>query len=143
MSSNKNKFTRRDLIRAGAIGGAATLIGKGANAQTAACIDSTPIPIEEIAFTGCGVGAEPFATSPFITTPFNQPLPIPQALRPGWNDGQGGLITDPSDARAWNVRKSAFGAGKVLPGPEAGHQDALGDRAGNHAELGWGIPNAG
>ncbi|MFL5439467.1 MAG: multicopper oxidase family protein [Myxococcales bacterium] len=143
MSSNKNKFTRRDLIRAGAIGGAATLIGKGANAQTAACIDSTPIPIEEIAFTGCGVGAEPFATSPFITTPFNQPLPIPQALRPGWNDGQGGLITDPSDPRAWNVRKSAFGAGKVLPGPEAGHQDALGDRPGNHAELGWGVPNAG
>src|SRR3954464_15204630 len=141
---DKNRFTRRDLIKFGAMGGAATLIGKGANAQTAACIDQTPIPIEEVRFTGCGVGAEAFATSPFITQPFTQDLPIPQALRPGWNDGQGGLITDKSDPRAWTVRKSQVaGAGKVLPGPEAGHQDSFGDRPGNHAELGWGIPNAG
>jgi FtsP/CotA-like multicopper oxidase with cupredoxin domain len=141
---DKNRFTRRDLIKFGAMGGAATLIGKGARAQTAACIDQTPIPIEEVAFTGCGVGAEAFATSPFITEPFTQEMPIPQALRPGWNDGQGGLITDKSDPRAWTVRKSQVaGAGKVLPGPEAGHQDSFGDRPGNHAELGWGIPNAG
>src|SRR4051812_22154182 len=139
---DKNRFTRRDLIKFGAMGGAATLIGKGARAQTAACIDQTPIPIEEIAFTGCGVGAEAFATSPFITQPFTQELPIPQALRPGWNDGQGGLITDKSDPRAWNVRKSAFGAGKVLPGPEAGPQGAPGDRPGHHAEPRWGIPQA-
>ncbi|MFL5359578.1 MAG: multicopper oxidase family protein [Myxococcales bacterium] len=140
---SKNKFTRRDLIKVGAMGGAATVIGKGARAQAAACIDSTPIPIGEIAFTGCGVGVEPFATSPFITQPFTQDLVIPEALRPGWNDGQGGLITDPNDPRAWTVRKSQYGAGKLSPGPEAGHQDALGDRPGGHAELGWGIPNAG
>jgi hypothetical protein len=140
---SQKRFTRRRLIKAGAMGGAATLIGKGARAQTAACIDHTPIPISEIAFTGCNVGLEPFATSPFITQPFTQELTIPQALRPGWNDGQGGLITDPNDPRAWQVRKSQFGATKVLPGPEAGHNDALGDRPGGHAELGWGIPNAG
>ncbi|MFL5428173.1 MAG: hypothetical protein ACJ79M_01005, partial [Myxococcales bacterium] len=140
---SKNKFTRRDLIKVGAMGGAATVIGKGARAQTAACIDSTPIPIGEIAFTGCGVGVEPFATSPFITQPFTQDLVIPEALRPGWNDGQGGLVTNPDDPRAWTVRKSQYGAGKLSPGPEAGHQDALGDRPGGHAELGWGIPNAG
>jgi hypothetical protein len=29
-----------------------------------------------------------------------------------------------------------------VPGPQPGHQDALGDRAGVHAELGWGIPDA-
>jgi FtsP/CotA-like multicopper oxidase with cupredoxin domain len=141
--SSKTRFTRRDLIRVGALGGAAAVIGKGANAQTAACVEQTPVPIGEIAFTGCGVGGEDFATSPFITQPFTQELPIPQALRPGWNDGQGGLITDPNDPRAWGVRKSAFGAGKVLPGPEAGHQDALGDRPANHDELGWGLPHAG
>ncbi|MFL5405614.1 MAG: multicopper oxidase domain-containing protein, partial [Myxococcales bacterium] len=140
---SKNKFTRRDLIKVGAMGGAATVIGKGARAQAAACIDSTPIPIGEIAFTGCGVGVEPFATSPFITQPFTQDLVIPEALRPGWNDGQGGLVTNPDDPRAWTVRKSQYGAGKLSPGPEAGHQDALGDRPGGHAELGWGIPNAG
>jgi len=138
----EKRFTRRDLIRAGAVGGAATLIGKRANAQTA-FIDQTPVPISEVSFTGCDVGLEPFATSPFITQPFTQDFVIPQALRPGWRDGLGGIITDPNDPRAWNVRKSQFGAGKVMPGPDAGHQDALGDRPGNHAELGWGIPNAG
>src|ERR1043165_9272667 len=125
MSSQK-RFTRRDLIKAGAVGGAGTLIGKGAQPQVAA-IDQPPIPIKEIAFTTCGVGAEPVATSPFITQPFTQEMPIPEALRPGWRDGKGGIITDPTDPRAWTVRKSQFGAGKVLPGPEAGHQGALGD----------------
>jgi hypothetical protein len=83
---DKNRFTRRELIKLGAMGGAATLISKGARAQTA-CVDQTPIPIEEIAFTGCGVGAEAFATSPFITQPFTDAFVIPQALRPGWRDG--------------------------------------------------------
>ncbi|MFL5249956.1 MAG: multicopper oxidase family protein, partial [Myxococcales bacterium] len=125
-----------------AVGGAATLLGKNARAQTAACIDQTPIPIEDIAFTGCGVGGEPMATTPFITTPFAQELPIPEALRPGWRY-ENGTLAGPNDPNAWTVRKSQFGAGVVRPGPEAGHQDALGDRPGNHAQLGWGIPNAG
>ncbi|MFL5397986.1 MAG: multicopper oxidase domain-containing protein [Myxococcales bacterium] len=140
--SSKTRFTRRDLIKAGAVGGAATLLGKNARAQTAACIDQTPIPIEDIAFTGCGVGGEPMATTPFITTPFAQELPIPEALRPGWRY-ENGTLAGPNDPNAWTVRKSQFGAGVVRPGPEAGHQDALGDRPGNHAQLGWGIPNAG
>src|SRR3954452_387396 len=138
---DKNRFTRRELIKLGAMGGAATLISKGANAQTAACIDQTPIPIGEIAFTGCGVGAEAFATSPFITQPFTDAFVVPEELRPGWPEGQGGIITDQSDPRAWNVRKSQVDPGKVLPGRDGGQQDAEGARPDNRSELGWGIPN--
>ncbi|MFL5372063.1 MAG: hypothetical protein ACJ78Z_17840, partial [Myxococcales bacterium] len=140
--SSKTRFTRRDLIKAGAVGGAATLLGKNARAQTAACIDQTPIPIDEIAFTGCGVGGEPMATSPFITQPFTQELAIPEALRPGWRY-ENGTLANPNDPNAWSVRKSAFGAGVVRPGPETGHQDALGDRPALHDELGWGLPHSG
>ncbi|MFL5361089.1 MAG: multicopper oxidase domain-containing protein [Myxococcales bacterium] len=140
--SSKTRFTRRDLIKAGAVGGAATLLGKNARAQTAACIDQTPIPIDEIAFTGCGVGGEPMATSPFITEPFTQELAIPEALRPGWRY-ENGTLANPNDPNAWSVRKSAFGAGVVRPGPETGHQDALGDRPALHDELGWGLPHSG
>ncbi|HZX66557.1 MAG TPA: hypothetical protein VFE76_14245, partial [Myxococcales bacterium] len=106
------------------------------------CADQTPIPISELAFTTCGVGTEPMATSPIIVTPFKDPLPIPQAMRPGWRYPNGTLATA-TDANSWTVRKSQFGPGVVRPGPQAGHQDALGDRLGVHDELGWGIPHAG
>ncbi|MFL5387810.1 MAG: multicopper oxidase family protein [Myxococcales bacterium] len=139
---SKKQFTRRDLIKASAMSGTATLLGKGARAQVPACVDSTPIPIDEIAFTSCGVGNEPIATSPFITQPFTQELPIPEALRPGWRYPNG-TLAGPNDPNAWTVRKSQFGATVVRPGPEKGHQDALGDRKGMHAELNWGVPNAG
>ncbi|MFL5278543.1 MAG: multicopper oxidase family protein [Myxococcales bacterium] len=106
------------------------------------CADQTPIPISVLAFTTCGVGTEPMATSPFIMTPFKDPLPIPQAMRPGWRYPNGTLATA-TDPNSWTCRKSQFGPGVVLPGPQAGHQDALGDRLGVHDELGWGIPHAG
>src|SRR3954470_6487098 len=125
--SSKTRFTRRDLIKAGAVGGAPALLREKAPAQTAARLDQKPIPIDEIAFTGCGVGGEPMATSPFITQPFTQELAIPEALRPGWRY-ENGTLANPNDPNAWTVRKSAFGAGVVRPGPETGHQDALGDR---------------
>ncbi|MFL5364551.1 MAG: hypothetical protein ACJ781_03655, partial [Myxococcales bacterium] len=95
-----------------------------------------------MAFTNCGVGTEPVATSPFIMTPFKDPLPIPQAMRPGWRYPNGTLATA-TDPNSWTCRTSQFGPGVVRPGPEAGHQDALGDRPGVHDELGWGIPHAG
>ena len=136
----QTRFTRRDVIRYSAMSGAATLIGRSAAAQV--CIDQTPIPIGEMGFTGCGVNDEPFATSPFIVSPFTEALPIPMAIRPGWRYPNGTLAA-PDDPSAWTVRKSQFGPGVVMPGPEAGHQDALGDRPGVHSELGWGIPNAG
>jgi FtsP/CotA-like multicopper oxidase with cupredoxin domain len=139
---------RRELLKIGAVSGAGTMVvGKRAWAQ--ACVDTTPVPISDVAFTGCGVGGEPMATSPFIVNPYSQPLPIPKAMRPGWRTPDGRLIpaTDPG---AWFVRKSVqFGNNTIVPpGPGPGQQDALGDRPGVHSELGggtnpWGIPNAG
>ncbi|MFL5417257.1 MAG: hypothetical protein ACJ78Y_14740, partial [Myxococcales bacterium] len=73
-----------------------------------------------MAFTTCGVGLEPMATSPFIVTPFKDPLPIPKAMRPGWRYPNGTLAA-PGDGNAWTVRKSQFGPGVVMPGPQAGH----------------------
>jgi|tagenome__1003787_1003787.scaffolds.fasta_scaffold20983076_2 FtsP/CotA-like multicopper oxidase with cupredoxin domain len=137
----RTNFTRRDVLRAGALSGAAGMVTKQAWAQ--ACVDQQPIPISDLSFTGCGVDGEPMATSPFIVQPYKDPLPIPRAMRPGWRYPNGTLAA-PGDPNAWTVRKSVqFGAGVVLPGPEAGHQDAFGDRPGVHSELGWGIPNAG
>ncbi|MFL5421851.1 MAG: multicopper oxidase family protein [Myxococcales bacterium] len=125
--------------------GAAGLIGNGARAAVSTCAagDQQQIPsIAEVAFSGCGVGGEAMATSPFIVNPFTQDLPIPKALRPGWRYPSGTLAA-PGDANAWTVRTSQFGPGVVQPGPQPGHQDAFGDRPGVHSELGWGIPNAG
>src|SRR3954463_10609857 len=107
----ETRFTRRDLIRASAVGGAATLIGKAASAQVV-CADQTPIPISELAFTTCGAGPEPMATSPFIVAPFKDPLPIPQAMRPGWRYPNATLATA-TDPNSWPCRKSQFGPGVV------------------------------
>jgi FtsP/CotA-like multicopper oxidase with cupredoxin domain len=126
--SSKN-FTRRDLLRISAVSGAAGLVTKKAWGQT--CVDSAPIDIGNIAFTGCGVGGEPFPASPFITQPYTQQLPIPQALRPGWRlPDPGAPLASPTDPNAWFVRKSVqFGNNTVVrPGPGIGQQDALGDR---------------
>src|SRR4051812_18567735 len=139
------RFTRRDVIRYGSMAGAAGLIGNGARAAVSTCAagDQQQIPsIAEVAFSGCGVGGEAMATSPFIVNPFTQDLPIPKALRPGWRYPSGTLAA-PGDTNAWTVRTSQFGPGVVQPGPQPGHQDAFGDRPGVHSELGWGIPNAG
>ncbi|MBI5441032.1 MAG: multicopper oxidase domain-containing protein [Deltaproteobacteria bacterium] len=132
MTLRELRVTRRDMLRWGIMAGGATLIGRRAWAE---CLDQTPIPIHE-AMYDCGVGGEPFPTSPFILEPFNDPLPIPTALARGWRRPDGTL--DPFAADAWTVRESAFGPGVVLPGPGEGHQDALG-----HRYNGPGIPFAG
>ena len=139
------RFTRRDMFKLGAASGAATLIGK--SAWSAVCNDSSIVePMSDVEFTGCGVGGEPMPMSPFILEPFQDPLPIPQSLRPGWRHADGTLAA-PGDPSAWFVRKSMqFGDDRVvLPGPGPGRQDALGDRPGNNAlaHPAWGIPNAG
>src|SRR3954471_21948255 len=150
------RFTRRDVIRYGSMAGAAGLIGNGARAAGSTCAagGQQQIPsIAEVAFSGCGVGGEPMATSPFIVNPFTQPLPIPKAMRPGWRTGEiGAPLASATDPNAWFVRKSVqFGDNTVVrPGPEAGRQDALGDRPGVHNDPfapgyhpEWGVPNAG
>jgi FtsP/CotA-like multicopper oxidase with cupredoxin domain len=154
--SNKN-FTRRDMLKIGAVGGAATIASK-AVAQT--CVDTTPVAaITDVEFTGCGYN-EVFPASPFILTPFVDPLPVPMADRPGWRAPDGtlvvgsGVYANVKDNAttlfpdAWKVRKSVtFGDGaRVPPGPGAGQQDALGERPVIHslaAGGGFDLPPAG
>ena len=90
MSRKKNLFTRRDVLRYAGASGVA-MVGSKALGQV--CVDGTFIPsIATDAFTGCGVGGEPFPASPFILQPYQQELPILSALRPGWRDPDGNLV---------------------------------------------------
>ncbi len=91
--------------------------------------------------TGCGIQEfQPYVTSPFITNPFTDSLPIPTAMAPGWRRVDGTLIppvnpTIPeADGISWTVRRSKFlagaanptGAGIVVPGPAENQQDVYG-----------------
>jgi FtsP/CotA-like multicopper oxidase with cupredoxin domain len=132
---SKNKLSRRDMLKITAAGGAATAFGK---AYAATCVDTTPIGINAplvppasvvggtVAVTGCPIDADVFPTSPFITTPFVDPLPVPKALRPGYRNPDGTLAA----AQTWNVRQKGgvFGNFTSPPGPGAGNQDSIGDR---------------
>jgi FtsP/CotA-like multicopper oxidase with cupredoxin domain len=143
--------------RPGAPGGAAPSGGAAVGAKSIAAerMDGPfPPPIAADALARRGVAGDPYPTSPFILEPFEQELPIPRALRPGWRDVAGDLVAGSGaysaagsyPPGAWTVRRSMqFGPGFVPPGPGKGRQDALGDRPGNHAldHPRWSIPNAG
>ena len=116
--------SRRDFIRWSIASGGMTLLGQSAFGIPNP--DGTIMPVS------------PLILTPFADTASNQ-LPIPKALRPGWRRPDGTL--DPNASDAWTVRESGFGPGIVRPGPEAGHQDAMGDRPNNRFFSG--IPNAG
>ena len=86
------QLSRRDLLKLSGgilIGSAGALRPSWARAQTPSMYPF-PFPIEG-ATIGCGVGAEPFPTSPFILSPFTDPLPIPAPLAP----------VDPIDVGTW------------------------------------------
>src|SRR5919206_5377768 len=124
--SNKLKMSRRDLLKITAAGGAATMIGSKAFGQT--CADTVPVDITTAKNTGCTIDADLYPTSPFITTPFVDPLPIPTALRPGYRNPDGTLSGGtPSD---WTVREKNGKSGSFIsrPGPGPGNQDSIGDR---------------
>src|SRR5574341_2334413 len=81
--------------------------------------------------TNCGITEiQPYVSSPFIVSPFTDPLPQPKAYKPGWRRPDGTL--DPTAADAWTVRRSRFpdgnphGAGVVVPGPGLHQQDVYG-----------------
>ncbi|HSB69884.1 MAG TPA: hypothetical protein VLT62_11180, partial [Candidatus Methylomirabilis sp.] len=118
--------SRRELLKMGLMAGGASLIGSRAFAQTF-CVDQTPIDIESAVNT-CQV-IEAFPTSPFILNPFTDPMPIPQAMKPGWRQPDGTL--DPTYSGAWSVRVMNGRNQNVIcgPGPGSGQQDALGARA--------------
>ncbi|HET9596710.1 MAG TPA: multicopper oxidase domain-containing protein [Anaeromyxobacteraceae bacterium] len=111
------------MLKIGAAAGAAGVVGK---AYGAVCADTVPTSILVAENTGCPIDADLFPTSPFITTPFVDPLPVPQALRPGYRNPDGTLAT----AQTWNVRQKngVFGNSTSPPGPGVGAQDSIGDR---------------
>jgi FtsP/CotA-like multicopper oxidase with cupredoxin domain len=123
--SNKLKMSRRDLLKITAAGGAAATFGK-AFGQT--CADTVPVDITTAKNTGCTIDADLYPTSPFITTPFVDQLPIPTALRPGYRNPDGTLSGGtPSD---WTVREKNGKSGQAIsvPGPGPGQQDSIGER---------------
>jgi FtsP/CotA-like multicopper oxidase with cupredoxin domain len=125
--STKRKLSRRDVLKIGAAGGAAGLYGRRALAQ-ATCADTVPVDIVTASNTGCPIDADLFPVSPFITSPFVDPLPVPTALRPGYRNPDGTLST--GGAQDWTVRiKNGLSQNVVSrPGPGPGDQDALGER---------------
>ncbi|HWR20436.1 MAG TPA: multicopper oxidase domain-containing protein, partial [Verrucomicrobiae bacterium] len=128
-------LTRRDLLRLSILTGGATLIGsRAAWALQDTCGQSSIEDIEQ-AVTTCGAGLEAMPISPLLLEPFTEDLPIPKALRPGWRRPDGNL--DPYTPDAWTCRTSYSGSNNIVyPGPEDGHQDAMGHRP-NGAGLPW------
>ncbi|MFL5366381.1 MAG: multicopper oxidase family protein [Myxococcales bacterium] len=126
MATKYTQFTRRDLMKYSGAAGAAAFYGKKAYGQAPLCADTTPIDIGSVAFTTCPVDVDLYPTSPFILNPFTDPLPIPQALRPGYRNPDGTLAT----TQAWTVREKGGVTGSINspPSPAAGDQDALGER---------------
>jgi FtsP/CotA-like multicopper oxidase with cupredoxin domain len=138
------KLSRRELIKLSFMAGGASLLSVRRAFGQNACVESPIIPFDA-ADTGLGA-IEVFPTSPFILSPFNDPLPIPSAMKPGWrrdNGAPGGLL-DPTAADAWTVRDSSFGKNVVsAPGPGAGRQDCQGVRARTAGVPGPRVPDAG
>src|SRR6516162_393294 len=117
-----NKLSRRQMMKLGLMCGAAMFGGPTLTwAQTCqGFIDQTPQDIDLV--TGL-TAIEVFPTSPFILNPFTDPLPIPQAMLPGYRQPDGTLT--PNDPGAWMVRTSAFGNNRIIPpSPLTGRQDA-------------------
>ncbi|MBI5684444.1 MAG: multicopper oxidase domain-containing protein [Verrucomicrobia bacterium] len=92
MSKSEHKISRRELLKMGALASGVTLLGdrNPANAQG-------------------GIGTENYPTSPWITQPFTDPLPIPQPLAP--SDVSTWAV--PPDPAAHQIWPSALG----LPDP--------------------------
>src|SRR5438270_13498234 len=104
------KMSRRELIKLSMLCGAAMAVPGRAWAQSCGgFFDQTPQDIDIV--TGL-TPIEVFPTSPFIMSPFTDPLPIPSALLPGYRQPDGTLTPNAPDA--WRVRTSAFGSNVVL-----------------------------
>ena len=134
------KLSRRELIKLSMLCGASVLVpGRTWAQQCSGFIDQTPQDIDIV--TGL-TPIEVFPTSPFILSPFTDPLPIPPAMLPGYRQPDGTLTPNAPDA--WRVRTSAFGSNVVLPpSPLAGRQDAMGARGRTAGVPGPVVPDAG
>src|SRR5690349_24965660 len=94
------KLSRREIFKLTLMSGSATLIGSRiarADGGTS-CNALPPMPYDIEIQTGMGA-IEAFPTSPFILNPFNDPLPVPQAMKPGYRQPDGTL--PPNAPTAW------------------------------------------
>src|ERR1051326_6235330 len=134
------KLSRRELIKLSLMCGAAVAIPGRSWAQSCSgFVDQTPQDIDIV--TGL-TPIEVFPTSPFILSPFTDPLPIPTSMLPGYRQPDGTLTPNAPDA--WMVRTSAFGNNRALPPrPLAGRQGALGARPRPPGVPGPAVPDAG
>jgi FtsP/CotA-like multicopper oxidase with cupredoxin domain len=128
---SRRKFNRRDMLKITAAGGAASWYAKAyGQAALAApvCKDTVPVDIDTADNTTCPIDADFFPTSPFILTPFVDPLPVPTALKPGYRNPDGAIT--PGRRGDWTVREKNGASGRTIsvPGPGAGNQDSIGDR---------------
>ncbi|HEY1265059.1 MAG TPA: hypothetical protein VGF06_16130, partial [Terriglobales bacterium] len=135
------KLSRRELIKLSLMCGAAVAV-PGGRAWAQSCggfVDQTPHDIDiETGLTAIEV----FPTSPFILSPFTDPLPIPTSMLPGYRQPDGTLTPNAPDA--WRVRTSAFGNNVILPpSPLPGRQDAMGARPRTAGVPGPAVPDAG
>ncbi|MEI6669452.1 MAG: multicopper oxidase domain-containing protein [Acidobacteriota bacterium] len=93
-----DRLSRRELLK---YGGAALAVGY-------AGLGSMPVSARSLAAArafggaqavGCGVGGEPYPTSPLLLSPFSDALPIPSALAPSnpldWKDENGTTVAAP------------------------------------------------
>src|SRR5450432_3368822 len=131
MNFDFTKLSRRELFQLSLMTGSAALIGaKVARGQSVSCKSLPPMPYDIDTLAGAQA-IEVFPTSPFILNPFTDPLPIPQAMKPGYRQTDGTL----TPKAPWMVRQSYIGAGNCGPSPDAGRQDSMGPRA-RYAGLG-------
>jgi FtsP/CotA-like multicopper oxidase with cupredoxin domain len=123
---NALKLTRRQMLKYGALSGAAAAVG-GKAAWAATCTDQTPTEIHMVQNTGCGMREE-MPVSPLVLQPFTDPLPVPKAMKPGWRQVDGTL--QPHDAsNSWYCRPYHGTPGQFLhPQKTSGCQDSMGER---------------
>ena len=103
-----SKLSRRQMIKLGLLSGAAMFGPRLTWAQTCSgFIDQTPQDIDLV--TGLTAN-EVFPTSPFILSPFTDPLPIPEAMLPGYRQPDGTLTPNASrclDGADVGIRKQS------------------------------------
>src|SRR5215831_7024472 len=124
-----SQLSRRELLRLGLMSGGAALASlRRARSQGLVACTAIPAQPYDIDIETGNTVIEVFPTSPFIIEPFNDPLPVPTAMKPGYRQPDGTLT--PGSTDAWTVRTSAFGNNvKCAPGPGEGRQDAMGKRS--------------
>ena len=133
MAKRDSMVSRRNVLRAGAVGAAAFGLGAGrlvlgpSLAQRGFASPDGVFGATSTAFADA-LYTEAFPTSPLILKPFNDPLPVPTALRPvpksvwsNWPNppgpGKGQQSTDPSGV--------GHGQHQVWPTDIAGLPDTL------------------